>query len=102
MENSLGHAIKKRDRHAAMVRLPRHNSHYVYGAIQSNITCSITAAVACLPFLAEGSFIWRWLSSWFGAWLVALPIALLAAPVIRRLTDLLTIEEGEAHVDTTK
>jgi hypothetical protein len=29
-----------------MVRISRHNSHYVYDAIQSNITCSITAAVA--------------------------------------------------------
>jgi hypothetical protein len=83
-----------------MVRISRHNSHYVYGAIQSNITCSITAAVASLPFLAEGSFMLRWLSSWLCACLVALPIALLAAPVIRRLTDLLTYQETGAHVDT--
>ena len=85
-----------------MIRVPRRNSHYVYGAIQSNITCLITAAVACLPFLADGSFIWRWLTSWLSAWLVALPIALLAAPVIRRLTDFSTFEESGAHVDTTK
>jgi hypothetical protein len=42
-----------------MVRISRNNSHYVYGAIQSNITCSITAAVA--------SFTLRWLSSWLYA-----------------------------------
>jgi hypothetical protein len=82
-----------------MVRISRHNSHYVYGAIQSNITCSITAAVASFPFLADGSFTLRWLSSWLYAWLIMLPIALLAAPLIRKLTNLLTYEETGARVN---
>jgi hypothetical protein len=79
--------------------ISRRNSHYVYGAIQSNITCSITAAIASLPFLADGSFTLRWLLSWLYAWLIMLPIALLAALLIRRLTNLLTYEESEARLD---
>jgi hypothetical protein len=76
-----------------IVRISRHNSHYVYGAIQSNITCSITAAIASFPFVADGSFMVRGLSSWLYAWVIMLPIALLAAPLIRKIVNRVTYEE---------
>ena len=75
-----------------MLRIPRRFSHYVYGVIQSGLTCAIAAAIASFPLLAEGNFVVHWLQSWMLAWIAMLPIVLFAAPVIRNLTHLLTRE----------
>ncbi|CAN7381632.1 DUF2798 domain-containing protein [Phenylobacterium sp. LjRoot225] len=76
-----------------MFGIPRRFSHFVYGVIQSCLTCAIAAAIASLPFLAAGTFVSHWLQSWLLAWLMMLPIVLFAAPAIRRLTDMLTRAE---------
>jgi FtsH-binding integral membrane protein len=73
-----------------MLRIPRRYSHFVFGFLQSGLTCAIAAATASFPFLADGSFIVHWLKSWLIAWIVMLPIVLFAAPGIRRLTYILT------------
>lgn len=69
-----------------MLGIPRRYSHFVYGVIQSGLTCGIAAAIASYPFLASGSFIVHWLQSWAAAWLLMLPVVLFAAPAIRRLS----------------
>ena len=76
-----------------MLGIPRRFSHFVYGAIQSCLTCMIAAAIASLPFLATGSFVSHWLQSWLLAWVMMLPIVLFAAPAIRQLTQVLTRED---------
>ena len=76
-----------------MLGIPRRFSHFVYGVIQSCLTCAIAAAIACLPFLAAGSFVSHWVQSWLLAWLMMLPIVIFAAPAIRKLTQLLTRDE---------
>lgn len=76
-----------------MLRIPRRFSHFVYGVIQSCLTCALAAAIASLPFLATGSFALHWVQSWLLAWVLMLPIVLLAAPAIRRLTRFVTREE---------
>ena len=68
-------------------------SHFVYGVIQSGLTCAIAAAIASFPFLVEGSFAKHWIKSGLLAWLVMLPVVLFAAPAIRKLTHLLTRED---------
>jgi hypothetical protein len=73
-----------------MLRIPQRYSHFVYGVIQSGLTCAIATGVANVPFLAAGSFVAHWLQSWFVAWIMMLPIMLLAAPAIRTLTHILT------------
>jgi hypothetical protein len=75
-----------------MLRIPRRFSHFVFGVIQSGLTCAIAAAIASFPFLAGGTFITHWLQSWFVAWILMLPVVLFAAPAIRRLTYILTRE----------
>jgi Protein of unknown function (DUF2798) len=75
-----------------MSRIPQRYSHFVYGVLQSGLTCAIATAVANVPFLAAGSFVAHWLQSWFVAWIMMLPIVLLAAPAIRTLTNILTDE----------
>ena len=76
-----------------MLGIPRRFSHFLYGIIQSGITCAVAAAIACLPFLSTGDFALRWLRSWLIAWVTMLPIVLFAAPAIRGLTHVLTRED---------
>jgi FtsH-binding integral membrane protein len=76
-----------------MLGIPRRFSHFVYGVIQSGLTCAIAAAIASFPFVATGTFVAHWLQSWFVAWIMMLPIVLFAAPAIRGLTHILTRED---------
>ena len=73
-----------------MLGIPRRFSHFVYGFIQSGLTCAIAAAIASFPFLAGGTFVAHWLQSWFVAWIMMLPVVMFAAPAIRNLTHILT------------
>jgi hypothetical protein len=76
-----------------MLRIPRRFSHFVYGFIQSGLTCAIAAGIASFPFLAGGRFAAHWLQSWLISWIMMLPVVLLAAPAIRNLTRILTQED---------
>ena len=75
-----------------MLGIPRRFSHFVFGFIQSGLTCAIAAAIASFPFLQRGTFVAHWLQSWFVAWIMMLPIVIFAAPAIRTLTHILTRE----------
>jgi hypothetical protein len=79
-----------------MLGIPQRFGHFVYGVIQSCLTCAIATAIASRPFLAKGLFVLHWVQSWALAWLIMLPIVLFAAPVIRRLTRFLTRDETAA------
>ena len=68
-------------------------SRYVFGVIQSGLTCAVAAAIASFPFAAEGSFTRRWPQSWLLAWLTMLPVVLFAAPGIQKASDALTRDE---------
>ena len=76
-----------------MLGIPRRFSHFVFGFIQSGLTCAIAAAIASFPLMASGTFMRHWLQSWLFSWLLMLPIVLFAAPAIRRLSYVLTREE---------
>jgi len=76
-----------------MLRIPRRYSHFIFGVIQSGLTAAIAAAIASLPLMREGTFLHHWLQSWLIAWITMLPIVVLAAPAIRRLTQFLTCED---------
>ncbi|MBB3148487.1 hypothetical protein FHS21_004935 [Phyllobacterium trifolii] len=73
-----------------MPRIPRRYHHFVFGILQSGLTCAVAAAIASFPFLDEHSFTQHWMSSWMISWGLMLPVVVLAAPSIRRLTDSLT------------
>ena len=76
-----------------MLGIPRRYSHFVYGVIQSGLTCAIAAAIASIPFMPAGTFAAHWLQAWLVAWVMMLPIVLFAAPAIRHLTNILTQED---------
>lgn len=77
-----------------MLPIPRRHAHFVFGIIQSGLTSAIAAAIASIPFFADGSFLIHWLPSWLISWVMMLPIVLFAAPFIRNISNALTREEG--------
>jgi uncharacterized protein DUF2798 len=79
-----------------MLGIPRRFGHFVFGVIQSGLTCAIAAAIASYPFIANGIFMELWIRSWLLSWLMMLPVVMLAAPAIRRLTNMLT-RDGQSQ-----
>ena len=73
-----------------MRKLPRKYCHYVFGVIQSGITCSIAAGIACAPFVSSGTFLSHWVHAYLYSWIVMLPLVVMAAPVIRKLAGAIT------------
>lgn len=76
-----------------MLGIPRRYSHFVFGVLQSGLTSCIAAAITSYPFMASGQFVRHWLASWLIAWIMMLPVVVLAAPLIKSLAVLLTREE---------
>jgi len=72
--------------------IPRRYSHFVFGVIQSGLTCLIAAGIASLPASAPAVFIKHWLLSWLISWTMMLPVVLVAAPAIRAVSLRLTRE----------
>jgi len=77
-----------------MLGIPRRYAHFVFGIIQAGLTSATAAAIASFPFIAEGSFLRRWLESSALSWFLMLPVVLFAAPIIRKLAVFLTREEA--------
>ena len=77
-----------------MLVIPRRYSHFIFGVLQSGLTCAIAAAIASFPLLRTGEFIANWLLSWLISWTTMLPLVLVAAPAIRSLSLRLTREEA--------
>ena len=73
-----------------MKKLPRRYGHFVYGGIQSGITSGVASGIASLSYLDEGLFLMRWPKAWIVSWVLIIPVVLFAAPVIQRLTLLVT------------
>ena len=65
---------------------------FVFGVIQSGLTCLVAAWIASYPGSGAARFIEHWLGSWLISWLTMLPVVLLAAPPIRALVNHLTRE----------
>jgi amino acid transporter len=77
-----------------MFAIPRRYSHFVFGVIQSGLTSLIAAGVASLSATPTGHYLWNWLASWLISWVVMSPVVLLAAPIIRSRSVVLTREES--------
>lgn len=77
-----------------MSLIPRRFSHVVFGALQSGLTSAIASGIASAPFWGDSGFFQHWVSSWLYAWLVMLPIVMVAAPWLRRLALALTYEDA--------
>jgi hypothetical protein len=69
---------------------PRRHAHFLFAAIQSALTSSIAAAIASFNLIWVGGFFGQWLRSWAVAWIVMLPVVIVAAPAILCLSEFIT------------
>ena len=87
-----------------MPGIPRRYSHFLYGTIQSGLSCAVAAGIASYPLMHSGKDVIYWLQSWLSSWLVMLPIVLfisVLAVAATRIADvprraLATVFEGLA------
>ena len=77
---------------AVKLRIPRRHGHFVFGVIQSGLTCLVAAGIASYPDSGAAAFVEHWLLAWLISWLTMLPVVLLAAPGIRTLVNHMTRE----------
>jgi Protein of unknown function (DUF2798) len=71
-------------------RIPRRYNHFVFGVIQSGLTCLVAAGIASFPAAGAVQFMEHWLLAWLVSWAAMLPVVLLAAPFIRALANHVT------------
>ncbi|KPF99789.1 GNAT family acetyltransferase [Rhodopseudomonas sp. AAP120] len=76
-----------------MLGIPRRYSHFIYAVLQSGITTSIASMIASVPFMSDHTFLEHWIGAWGASWMVMLPVVIFAAPLLRRLTLVLTTED---------
>ncbi|KFJ92869.1 hypothetical protein JF55_05350 [Pseudomonas sp. 1-7] len=76
-----------------MPRITRRYRQQVFGLFQSAITCAIATLIAIPKGTNFEDFVLHWSNAWLIAWLSLVPVVLLAAPWIRRLTDLVVKDE---------
>jgi hypothetical protein len=74
------------------LRIARRHGHYVFGVIQSGLTCLIAAGIASYPESSVARFFDHWMVAWLISWATMLPVVLLAAPLIRTLVDRVTCD----------
>lgn len=77
-----------------MLGISRRYAHFMFGVIQSGLTSAIAAAIASVNLLDEGTFLRHWLQSWLVAWILMLPVVVLAAPLIRKMSLFLTWQDA--------
>ncbi len=76
-----------------MIRcLPSRYAPFSYGIIQAGVTTGIATAVAALRDAAfSASWIGDWLATWASAWTAMLPVVVMAAPLIQRAVQAMTV-----------
>ncbi len=72
------------------LRIPRRHGHYVFGIVQSGLTCLIAAAIASYPEPSAVRYVQHWMIAWLVSWATMLPVVMLAAPWIRALVQRVT------------
>jgi hypothetical protein len=82
-----------------VISIPKRYSHFLFGIIQSGITCAIAAGIASGPFMFSGSFLSHWFKSWLVAWAIMIPFVVLATPLIRKAVDFLTKETANREAN---
>jgi hypothetical protein len=78
-----------------MLIIPTRYSHFLFGFIQSGLTCAVAAGISNAPFFYSSTFASQWTNSWLISWALMTPVVLLAAPLIRYAVGLMTRSSGD-------
>ena len=60
------------------MKIPARYEHFVFGVVQSGLTCAVAAAIATTPHALDLAFAGRWLNAWALSWVSMLPVVVLA------------------------
>lgn len=63
---------------------------YLFGIMQSAVTCCVATAISAISEGIDAMSFQRWFYNWIVAWLIMIPVVILAAPWIRALISVLT------------
>ena len=77
-----------------MPRISQQYRQQVFGLLQSAVTSAIAALIASPKGMAMVAFMLNWSTTWLLTWLSMIPVVLLAAPIVRRVTDLIVTREN--------
>jgi hypothetical protein len=77
-----------------MSLVPKRYSHFLFGFIQSGLTCAVAAGISSAPFFNSSMFASQWVKSWIISWAIMTPVVLLAAPLIQYAVDSITSSES--------
>ncbi len=83
-----------------MLPIPRRHVHYVFAVLQSGLTTFAATGIASAPSFGQAQFAMQWLSAWSVAWLLMIPLVLVAAPALRRIAAALTRPDEEPSAST--
>jgi hypothetical protein len=72
------------------VKIPQKYGHYVFGVLQSGVTCAVASAIAVFKTNDGGFQIVDWLSAWGLSWVMMLPVVFLFAPLLRKAVAKIT------------
>jgi hypothetical protein len=73
-----------------MRRIPKKYGHYLFGILQSAITCAVATGISTFNAVPVEQVAHQWASSWAISWILMIPVVLFAAPFLRKFVDRLT------------
>jgi hypothetical protein len=73
-----------------MRKIPERYAHFLFAVMQSALTSAIAAGVASASLIGKGAFLRHWLESWLFAWILMLPVVILFAPILNKITCMVT------------
>ena len=73
-----------------MRKIPKKYGHYLFGILQSAITCAVASGISTFKAAPIEQIVPQWASSWAISWLLMIPVVLFAAPLLRKSVDRLT------------
>jgi hypothetical protein len=81
-----------------VARLPYRYAPFLYSVIQAGLTTAVATAIATLQTTDLGvRLVGQWFAAWGLAWVMMLPVVMLAAPLIQRSVVALT--DMPSHLD---
>lgn len=68
--------------------LPKKLAPFLFGLLLSGVMSLLVSGIATWRAVGIGTDFFRgWASAWWMAWLIAFPVVLVAAPLVRRAVD---------------